>query len=257
MVWVLLVGVARTSYAGPRPYLFALDTVQLAQGDFEYEQWNWFMTQMPGGIGSSTWFFLAPVYGVSNRVEVSTSLEIMTLPGPRGGGGEAAGYPGTRLADIGFEARVLLTNPDVASGDFFRAALRPQIQVNMQNIFDAPVEQNIWAGGQILTSYGNPKSHHANINTGILSDALVANGLDLWTMNAGATYKLSEELGLTAEYIHFISIRDIVVNRNRRIYLGPVFSFTRGALWANFGALIGLNDTSATTLTTLTFGIGI
>ena len=57
--------------AGFRPFSFTFDTKTLSRGDVELEQWMWGKVDAPPAGASPAWIWFAPVYGVTQRLEVA------------------------------------------------------------------------------------------------------------------------------------------------------------------------------------------
>lgn len=228
--------IASPAFAGRRPYIFTWDTETVNKGDIEIEQWLWSRALAPVTNASSGWIWFAPVYGLTNHVELAIPWEVVVTP------------KGTQLADFTLESRFRLYDPE-KEDQFVRVLLRTAYTQNFANPDNAGLPPTTgWAALNAVISLGDIKGTHGTIDIGGLTDLhFGAKKLIRQTVGAGMTFKVSDEWRIGAEYYHQLQFGGAASATFKgqdahQFFAGPDISFSRGRVWMTIGALIGLNQ---------------
>lgn len=229
-------GPVSPAFAGRRAYTFTWDTETVNKGDIEIEQWLWSRALQPGAHLTSGWIWFAPVYGLTNHVELAIPWEVVVTP------------KGTQLADFTLEGRFRLYDPE-KEDQFVRVLLRAAYTQNFANPDNAGLPPTTgWAALNAVVSLGDTKGTHGTIDVGGLADLhFGAKKLVRQTLGAGMTFKVSDEWRLGAEYYHQLQFGGAITatfagHDAHQFFAGPNVGFSRGRVWMTIGALIGLNE---------------
>jgi len=239
------------AHAGRRAFMFTWDTEAVNKGDVEIEQWLWARGLQETGQ-SGGWLWFAPIYGLTERVEIAMPWEIVTGPA------------GTRLSNFTAEARIKLYDPN----DDTRL-VRNLLRVFYQQNFNHPENTGFlpftpWAGANFITSIGSPGGSHGTLDVGAYTAlSFGMSKLIRQTVGLGYTHKLSDEWRLSAEYFHELNFGTSAASRSpdgtqsHHFFLGPAVAFSRGRVWATVGSLIGLTPASPRFMPRVMFAIAI
>ena len=237
---------AHPAHAGRRAFTWVWDTQTVNQGDFELEEWLWAPVHAPKpGTPSPGWLWLAPVYGLTQHVELAFPWEAVVTPA------------GTQMTDFAAEARIRLYDPNDD-----QAFVRPLVRLIYQQNFAHPLNagrghQYPFAGADVVVSFGDINGSHLTVDAGILADVgFGPKTMVLQNLSLGYTQRLSDEWRLGAEYFHQISIGSAVTGL-KHFFAGPDLAFSRGRVWMTFGVLFGLTPTTPVVMPRLIVAVAI
>lgn len=218
--------------AGRRAFTWTWETEILPAGDFELEQWLWAkVPTFDGSVPSAGWLWFAPVYGLTDRVEIAVPWEVVV------------GAAGTRMTNFTAEARVALQDP-LDDERFVRTLVRVFYQFNFDRPMNVPGSQPPWAGANFVASFGPPGGSHGTVDVGFFADLGFGDQrLLVQTLGFGYTHEITDELRLGAEYFHEISLGSAVPDL-RAFFAGPALAYARGRVWSTMGILIGLTEST-------------
>jgi hypothetical protein len=242
-LWLgLLALVPSVAHAGRRPYINLWDTETLKKGDVELEQWLW--TRKFTNVDTHGWIWFAPIFGVSERVELAFPWEAVIT------------NTSTAISDFVGEARIRLGNLDDTA--FVHHMLRVFAQQNFNHPYNMGRYGIPWFGGDYVVSFGEVAGSHATVDVGAYSDFRfhAAQSLSIQTLGLGYTYSVSKEVRVGGEYSHEIGLSDGYY-MHRYFQLGPNFAYSRGPVWITFGTLLGLTSDSPDYLARFVFAVAI
>jgi len=224
------------SYGGRRPYIWTWDTETMNAGEFEVEQWLW-SKEFSGDTNSIGWLWFAPIYGLTNNIELAFPWEIVTSP-------SSIYNAGTKLTNFTVEARIRLYDP-LKKPDFVNYAVRLFYQQNFDHPVNGSEVDAPWIGGNLIISFGDINGSHATVDIGGYTDLnFSTKDYSIQTLGLGYTHLLTETLRFSGEYFHEISVGTYKKDL-KHYFLGPTMAYSRGNVWLNFGVLFGLTDDSA------------
>lgn len=241
---LLAVAVTPPAHAARRAFTWVWDTEALNKGDLELEEWLWAPVHLPGSNASPGWIWFAPVYGLTQHVELAFPWEAVVTPA------------GTQITDFVAEARIRLYDPNDDQA-FVRTLVRLFYQQNFAHPLNAGRPQVPFGGGDVVVSFGDETRSHATIDVGITADlGFGSKVLVTQNLSVGYTHNITDEWRLGAEYFHQISIGSAVTGL-RHFFAGPDIAFSRGQVWMTFGVLFGLTKTTPLLMPRLIVSVAI
>lgn len=231
--WIVVVtvlavaGIPRPAEAGRRAFIWAYDTEIVPKGDVELEQWLWARTRAPGDTGqaASYWLWWAPVFGLSQRIELAVPFQVR------------ATQELTRLDSIDADLRLRLRprGDDSPWQPLLRVAWHQAIHTTRPSRVDV----------NLVQSYDWESGLHLALDLGAQVGSPAFRGEEgpvqwLGTYALGASYPVAGDGELRAALEAFGEIPLHGLTGGQHHFVGADLSWTFGRTWLTLGVLVGL-----------------
>jgi len=228
----------RAAEAGRRPFLFAYDSEIVPDGDVELEEWWWSESRIPTteehvGRSALYWFWFAPVFGLSNHLELALPFQIVAASNT------------TAVQSFWVEGRYRFF-PREKEGGF-----QPLVRFSYRQAIQARVAPSS-VDMDLVVTYGKATELHLSLDAGVSISLPWPENLPrpvTGTFSGGLAYPLSGEFRLSAEVLAEIqgNVASVPSNMSSfpRYFAGGAVSWTRGRVWITAGTMVGLTGLSA------------
>lgn len=210
--------------AGRRPYIWVFDTETMARGDLELEQWLWARTRAPLEEGRRTayWVWWAPVYGLTDWLEIAAPFQILALRGSP-----------ALLHSFEADLRFRLTPRDQEGGTsaLVRVAYHQSIVARPSRL-----DANLVVSHELDSRLRFTADVGFQLALPFL-DASPAPPELMPTVALGAALPLSDEVRLSAEYFGELPLANLSEQHH---FLGASVAYSFGRVWVTAGVLVGL-----------------
>ncbi len=227
--------------AGRRAFLFTYDSEIVPEGDVELEQWWWSESRIarnnqgrPTGKSAVYWIWSAPVFGLSNHLELTLPFQI------------SATGNNTSLQMFSAEAYYRFYSREKEGG------FQPLVRLSYHHAIRSGAPST--AEADLVLAYGKPNELHLVVNaSGEVSlpwpegdppprrpfKPSVAGGVS-YPLLPGGELRLSTEL-LAEFQVSSQSTSDAFP----RYFIGGALSWTKGRVWITAGTMVGLTGLSS------------
>lgn len=231
LVLVMGLGLFSTdAFAGRRPFIWVWDTEVLHEREVELEQWIW---EMRTDDFHAAWLWWAPIFGLTDNLELAIPLEGYSWWGRKVGDPEQW-ETGTRIALYGLSLRWRLAPNDPEEA----GALVPLLRVAIKR---QAVQQLRWQfEANAVLSYDLPKLHGALDLGGF---AWLGATTEAWlTYAGGLAWGEQNGLRLGGEVFGEVALTE---GRKSFTMAGPDIGWTHGRAWLTLGCLFGVTEHAA------------
>ncbi len=217
--------------AGRRPFIWTWDTEVLHEREVELEQWIW---EVDKGNKSVAWLWWAPIFGLTDTLELAVPLEGRTAwtrtPGASAGDPDVI-QQDTRIARWGLELRWRLAENDPEESGPVVPLLRVAIKRDVTSGWAWLLE------GNVVASYDRG-DFHTTLDLGIFDRIGDVKGT--WaTYSWGAIYGDRDGLRFGGEVFGEIGLSE---GWKSFTMVGPDIAWTHGRAWLTLGCLIGVTE---------------
>lgn len=227
--------------AGRRAFLFLYDSEIVPEGDVELEQWWWSESRIarnnqgrPNGRPAIYWIWSAPVFGLSNHLELALPLQI------------SATSNNTSLQEFSAEAYYRFFSREKDGG------FQPLVRLAYHHAIRSGAPSS--AEAEVVLAYGKPNELHLVANASALislpwpdSQPPLPQPFDP-SVGAGISYPLAPtgEWRIATEFLaEFRVSSQSTSNAFPRYFVGGALSWTRGRVWVTAGTMVGLTGLSS------------
>jgi hypothetical protein len=236
LVLALGIGLGGGAQAGRTHFGWLYGTDTLPERGVELESW----VQDQGGLGTidQTWLWWAPVFGVTDRLELALPVEWSWSRDDT--------KTATRFERFGAELRWRLVDPDPVEAGPFAALLR----LGVKRVVSARNSVR-FEGGVVLALDVGPARLAADLGATYQVDKDGTHALTATPM-AGVSVAVTDELRVGAELVTALQVDDNPALS--WVAAGPNLSYTHGRAWISGSFLIGIHNIDLAPR--LTWGIG-
>lgn len=227
--------------AGRRPFTTLLDSEILAEGDVELEQWAWLVrpaASAPAAAKETAWLWWGPVFSPWSRLELSVPFWLV------------AHSDGAWIEALEVDSHWRLF-PREHSG-----RIQPVLKLAYHHVVGQAATETDWLGPRLDTALGvsivGPVGLRFVLNAGgrfdlpgLVStappDGVAVRALSVVTYGVGCSLPvLDEELRLSLEASGEWAVSS--QTGPARHFLGPTLAWSRGRVWINVNAMVGLTS---------------
>ncbi len=231
---VALSAVATDVEAGRRPFIWVWDTEVLHEREVELEQWIW---EMRKDDFWAAWLWWAPIFGVTDNLELAIPLEGFSWWGRRAGaqpGDPNEWETATEIAFYGLSLRWRLAPNDPEES----GPLVPLVRVAVKR--EATHQLRWLVEGNAVLSYDLGKLHSA-VDVG--GFAYFGQSTEAWlTYSWGLVWGERDGLRVGGEVFGEVALSEA---KKSFTMAGPDISWTHGRAWLTFGCLFGVSEHAA------------